>query len=85
MEMLQINKLRKSNEVPFSIISWLKELDPIVEHDDFGMMYRGCVLAEDDYGKYTAIIGTTDHLLENPLEVTSNGTLYKILKVEDVW
>ena len=85
MEILEINKLRKSNEVPFSIVSWLKELVPIVEHDVFGMMYRGCVLAEDDYGKYTAIIGTTDYLLKNPLEVTSNGTQYKVLKIEEAW
>jgi len=85
MDMLQINKLRKSNEIPFSILNWLQELDPIVEHDDVGMMYKGCVLAEDGYGKYTAIIGTTDHLLKTPLEFTTNGTQYKILKIEEVW
>lgn len=85
MDMLQINKLRKSNEIPFNILNWLKELYPIVEHDDFGMMYKGCVLAEDGYGKYTAIIGTTDHLLKTPLEITPNGMHYKILKIEEVW
>ncbi len=83
--MLQINKLRKANEIPFKVVSWLQELDPIVEHDDFGMMYKGCILAEDDYGKYAAIVGTTDQFLNAPLEVTSNSTQYKVLKIEHCW
>jgi len=81
--MLQINTLRKANEVPFKILNWLEELNPIVEHEDFGMMYRGCVVAEDNYGKYSAIVGTTDRLLKTPIEATPNRTQYKILKVLD--
>lgn len=57
----------------------------MVEHDDFGMMYKGSILAEDGYGKYAAIIGTTDLLLKTPLEATSNGTQYKVLKIENCW
>lgn len=85
MDMLQINKLRKDNEIPFKVVSWLENLNPMVEHDDFGRMYKGCVLAEDIYGKYAAIIGTTDQLLKIPLESTTNGTQYKILKIENFW
>ena len=83
--MLQINKLRKDNEVPFQVLSWLEKLNPMVEHDDFGRMYKGCVLAEDIYGKYAAIIGTTDQLLKTPLENATNGTQYRILKIENSW
>lgn len=85
MDMLQINKLRKDNEIPFQVLSWLEKLNPMVEHDDFGRMYKGCVLAEDIYGKYAAIIGTTDQLLKTPLEATTNGTQYRILKIEKFW
>lgn len=85
MDMLQINKLRKDNEIPFQVVSWLEKLNPMVEHDDFGRMYKGCVLAEDIYGKYAAIIGTTDQLLKTPLEATTNGTQYRILKIEKFW
>ena len=85
MDMLQINKLRKANEIPFKVLSWLEELNPIVEHDELGMMYKGSILAEDGYGKFAAIIGTTDYLLKNPLKVTSNGTQYKILMIERMW
>jgi len=85
MELLQVNTLRKANEIPFKILDWLEELNPIVEHEDFGMMYKGCVLAEDGYGKYAAVVGTTDVLLQTPLEAISNGTHYKILKLENCW
>jgi len=85
MELLQINTLRKANEIPFKIVSWLEELNPIVEHDDFGMMYKGCILAEDTYGKFAAVVGTTDALLKTPLEAIANGTQYKILKLDNCW
>lgn len=85
MDMLQINKLRKDNEVPFKVLNWLEKLNPMVEHDDFGRMYKGCVLAEDIYGKYAAIIGTTDQLLKTSLDETTNGTQYRILKIEKFW
>ena len=85
MDIVHINKLRKANEIPFKIVSWLEELHPIVDHDDVGTLYKGNILAEDEYGKYAAIVGTTDQFLKNPLEVTSDGTQYKILKIEKVW
>ncbi len=85
MDMLQINKLRKANELPFKVLHWLEALNPIVEHDAVGKMYKGCVLAEDGYGKYAAIVGTTDQLLNTPLEAISNGTQYKVLKIEKFW
>lgn len=85
MDIVQINKLRKANEIPFKVLDWLEDLNPIVEHDDFGMMYKGCVLAQDDYGKYAAIIGTTDQLLKTPIEQAMNGTLYKVLSIENIW
>lgn len=85
MDILHINKLRRTNEIPFKVISWLEELMPIVDHDDVGTIYKGSILAEDSYGKYTAIVGTTDQFLKSPLEVTANGTQYKILKIENVW
>jgi|GEM_PF-1679406 hypothetical protein len=85
MDMLQINQLRKNNQIPFNVLNWLEKLNPMVEHDDFGKMYKGSVLAEDIYGKYAAIVGTTDQLLRTPLETIANRNQYKILKIENFW
>jgi hypothetical protein len=83
MDKSVVNELRRTNAVPFRVVYWLEALAPILEHDDFGIMYKGYVLAEDSFGKFSAIIGTTDKLLGTPLDVVPNGTPYKILKVED--
>jgi hypothetical protein len=81
MYVSQVNQLRKTNQLPFKIIGWIERLSPIVLHDDLGTLYRGSVLAQDDYGLYTAIVGTTDRLLMTD-ESEAKDTAYKILKVE---
>jgi len=82
MDMVHINQLRKANEVPFRVVDWLEALTPVVVSDELGTMYRGCIMAEDGYGKYAAIVGTTDMLLKTPPESAPNGTPYRILKLE---
>ena len=82
MEMSRVNDLRQGNKLPFQVVGWLEVLTAVIEHDEFGMMYRGRVIAEDEHGRYLAIIGTTDQLLSRPLNCTSNNNPYKILKVE---
>jgi len=84
VDLTQVNNLRQSNAIPFKILTWLEELKPVAAHDEFGSMYIGCVLAEDSYGKYSAIVGTTYRLLETPLDAFPNGTPYKILKIDQV-
>lgn len=76
----QLLHLRKSNSVPFQIVRWLAELSPIVEHEDLGMLYKGLVLVEDEYGQYAAVVGTSEQLLKIPPEACPNP--YRILRVE---
>lgn len=82
MDKAQIDYLRKTNVVPFTIVDWLETLSPVIVDESVGTMYKGCILAEDGYGKYAAIVGTTDELLTTPAEKTQNGTPYRILKIE---
>lgn len=85
VDITQVNKLRRANEIPFRVIDWLEELSPVATHDDFGMMYKGCILAKDCHGKFAAIVGTTDQLLKMPLDNSANTTPYRILKIEKHW
>lgn len=82
MNKTEINQLRRANAIPFKVVDWLEALTPIVAHDEFGVIYRGCILAEDGYGKYAAIIGTTDRLLKTAGDIAHYSTPYRILKVE---
>lgn len=72
MEAAQLNKRRQANEIPFKIFYWLQGLSPVGEQEK-SVTYKGYALAEDAYGKYAAIIGTTDQLLKEasdaPLKV----------------
>jgi len=82
MDMAEINLLRKANQIPFKIFRWLKVLTPVVVHDEYGTMYKGCIIAEDSFGKYVAIIGVTDQLLRATSTMDCNDTPLKILKIE---
>jgi hypothetical protein len=82
MGVLQINQLRKSNQLPFTIVGWIEKLAPVVLHDELGTLYRGAILAQDDYGLYTAVVGTTDQLLKTR-ELNALDIPYKILKIEN--
>ncbi|HMM22710.1 MAG TPA: hypothetical protein PKA10_18480 [Selenomonadales bacterium] len=82
MNKTQIDYLRKTNAIPFTIVDWLETLSPVIVDDHVGTMYKGCILAEDGYGKYAAIVGTTDKLLTTPADKFLNGTPYRILKIE---
>jgi len=79
----ELISMREANEIPFKVVGWLNELEECGEDKEFGKIYRGRIIAQDGYGMYTAIIGTTDHLLATPPEETCNGQPYKIMKVED--
>lgn len=81
MDKAQVSRLRKTNTIPFKVIYWLEALVPVLEHDDLGVMYKGCVIVEDSFGRYAAIIGTTDKLLSGHYDV-NGGTPFKVLKVE---
>ena len=81
MDQTQVNRLRRANEIPFQVVRWLEELTPVVEHDEFGTIYKGCILAEDGYGKYAAIIGTTDELLRTHI-YADDATPFRVLKIE---
>jgi hypothetical protein len=82
MDKFRVEQLRKANEVPFKVVDWLIHLTPVVDHDEWGTMYRGCVLAQDCYGTYAAVVGTTDRLLRRDTSVPSDATPYRILKIE---
>lgn len=82
MDRLRVEQLRKANEVPFKVVDWLEHLTPVVDHDEWGTMYRGCVLAQDCYGTYAAVVGTTDRLLRTHSNIASGDTPYRILKIE---
>ena len=83
MDEVQINQLRKSGKVLFKVIDWVEKLTPIAVHDDFGTMYKGCILAKDEFGIYTAIVGTTDQLVSSSPGSASQELIYKVLKVSD--
>ncbi|MDR3564027.1 MAG: hypothetical protein P4N41_24690 [Negativicutes bacterium] len=82
MDKFRVEQLRKANEVPFKVVDWLEHLTPVVVHDEWGTMYRGCVLAQDCYGTYAAVVGTTDRLLRTHNDVSPDDTPYRILKIE---
>jgi len=82
MDKISVEQLRKANEVPFQVVDWLEHLTPVVDHDEWGTMYRGCVLAQDCYGTYAAVVGTTDRLLRTHSSVAQGATPYRILKIE---
>ncbi|MDR3562699.1 MAG: hypothetical protein P4N59_14860 [Negativicutes bacterium] len=79
--MAQINKLRKANQIPFRVVSWLEQLTPVVLDDEFGTMYEGRIIAEDHYGRYAATVGVTDQLMVSPV-TTCSRTPFRILKME---
>jgi len=83
MDEVLIGQMRKNGKVSFKVIDWLEKLTPIAVHDDFGTMYKGCILAKDDYGIYTAVVGTTDQLLGSSSDCVSQGLIYKVLKVSN--
>lgn len=82
MSVVQVNQLRKANQLPFTIVGWIEKLTPVLVHDDLGTLYKGAVLAQDDYGLYTAVVGTTDQLLRTR-DNDSKDASYKILKIEN--
>ncbi len=79
MEPAQINKLRKANQIPFKVVNWLEQLTPLVVHDEFGVMYKGRIIAEDDYGMYAATVGVTDQTMARRV---CSSALFRILKIE---
>jgi len=79
MDMTQINKLRKANQLPFKVVNWLEQLTPVMVHDEFGTMYKGRIIAEDDYGRYAATVGVTDQLMAT---MVCSSAPFRILKME---
>lgn len=77
----QVEQMRLNNEVPFKVVNWLEELEVIEENEEFGKIYNGVILAEDAYGVYTALVGTTDELLAAPIDQVCNGSPYKIMGI----
>ena len=77
MTVAQLTKRRQANEIPFKVFYWLKGLTPVEEHEQYGTMYKGYALAEDPYGKFAAIIGTTDQLL-----TTATDAPLRVLKIK---
>jgi hypothetical protein len=79
MDRAQVNKMRKANQIPFKVVNWLEQLIPAVVHDEFGVMYKGRIIAEDDYGKYAATVGVTNQSMV-PMDCSSAP--FRILKME---
>lgn len=77
----QVDQMRLNNELPFQVVSWIEELEVIEENDKFGKIYNGVILAEDVYGVYTALVGTTDELLAAPADQVCNISPYKIMGI----
>lgn len=82
MNRLQINKLRKANKVPFKVVKWLEQLTPVVVDDEFGTMYKGRIIAEDNYGQYAATVGVINQLLAVAPMPGPGSAPFRILKIE---
>jgi hypothetical protein len=83
MDRVQLSQLRKTGKLPFRVIDWLEKLAPIAVHDELGTLYKGCILVKDDFGLYTAVVGTTDQLLKTSSGEAGEIPTYKILKVSN--
>ncbi|MDR3563088.1 MAG: hypothetical protein P4N59_16880 [Negativicutes bacterium] len=82
MGQANVEELRKANAVPFRVVDWLEQLTPVVVHDEWGTMYKGRILAQDSYGTFAAIVGTTDRLLNTHAATPSEQSPYRILKID---